>query len=398
MMRGRSVPAYVVGEGNTDLTRALGLAGIRSVAMASATSATRFSRFVIRRLPEIDPWIQPDRLVETLVRNASQEDDRPVLIYQGDGNALMVSRYREQLDPYFRFAIPTEELTEQVNDKRRFHDLATRMNLPVPAAIFANPLNDPMPSLPFDFPVVVKPASRRVDRWSLEGGKAALVGSRDELERLWSGLARQDAHFVVQELIAGPESAVVSYHAYVSDDGTLVGEFTGEKIRTRPSSFGHSCSVKVVTLPEVAELGRELLGRLGITGVIKFDFKKRADGTLWLFETNTKFNLWHLPGAIAGVNIPALAYDYLMGNERTVGASISREGVIWCKVWDDLPVALQEGVSLVEWLRWIRSVDSVRDVALNDPLPLLGVVLTTLRRVLGRVTYGSRRLNSPAHA
>lgn len=382
----RSTPAYVIGEGNTDLTRALGLAGIRSVIMASPTSTARFSRFVTGRLPEIDPWAEPDRLVDMLVACASREDSRPVLIYQGDGHALTVSRFREKLDPYFRFVVPSAKLTEQVNDKRLFQEMAARLDLPVPAAVIANPQHDDVPhDLPFDFPVVIKPASRRVDHWTPEGGKAARVGSREELEQVWRRLAHQDAYFVLQELVAGPESAIVSYHAYVSEDGTLVGEFTGEKIRTKPSSFGHSCSVRVVTLPEVTELGRDLLRRLNITGVIKFDFKKRSDGTLSLFEVNTKFNLWHLPGAIAGVNIPALAYDDLVGNRRTLDSSISREGVVWCKIWDDLPVALAEGVSLREWLRWVRSVDAVRDVTITDPLPLLGVMLTVLGRVVSRV-------------
>jgi D-aspartate ligase len=379
----------VIGEGNTDLTRALGMAGIRSVIAASPIATARFSRFVTRRLPEIDAWIEPDRLVETLIKSAANEDARPVLIYQGDGNALAVSRFREELAPHFRFIVPSAALTEQVNDKRLFQDLAEKLDLPVPATVIVEPRVEELPSdLPFDFPMVVKPASRRVDHWTSDGGKAALVQNRDELRSVWNRLAREDMPVVLQELVTGPESDIVSYHAYVSEDGTLVGEFTGEKIRTKPSSFGHSCSVRVLTLPDVTELGRDILHRLDITGVIKFDFKRRSDGSLSLFEVNTKFNLWHLPGAIAGVNVPALAYDDLVGNECPVEASITREGVVWCKVWDDLPVALDQGVSLGQWLRWVRSVDSIRDVSLSDPLPLLGVALAVVdrltRRVMGR--------------
>lgn len=368
------------------------MAGIRSVIATSPIAPVRYSRFVIRRLPEIDPWAEPERLVDTLIRSASNEDARPVLIYQGDGNALTVSRYRDELVPHFRFTVPSATLTEQVNDKRRFQDLAERLDLPVPATVIVEPRVEELPSnLPFGFPMVVKPASRRVDHWTSDGGKAALVESHDALRAVWDKLALEDLPFVLQELVTGPESDIVSYHAYVSDDGTLVGEFTGEKIRTKPSSFGHSCSVRVLTLPDVTELGRDILRRLGITGVIKFDFKRRSDGSLCLFEVNTKFNLWHLPGAIAGVNIPALAYDDLVGNERAVEASIDREGVVWCKVWDDLPVALGEGVSLGEWLRWVRSVDSIRDMSLSDPLPLLGVVMMVVERLRRRLVDRFRR-------
>lgn len=382
----RSVPAYVIGEGNTDLTRALGLAGIRSVAMASPVSTARFSRFVSRTLPVVDPWTQPERLVETLIRAGAREEGRPVLVYQGDGHALVVSRFRERLEPYFRFSIPSIQLTEELNDKLQFQKLAERLGLPVPAAIIVHPMSqDAPPELPFGYPIVVKPTTRSVHHWSDDGGKASFVSDRAELDALWSKLAGSDAWFVIQELVAGPESEVVSYHAYVADDGTVVGEFTGEKIRTNPAVFGHSSSVRVVSLPAVREVGRDLISRLDFSGVVKLDFKIRPDGQFALFEVNTKFNLWHLPGAIAGVNIPALVYDDLMGNGRPTEKTIEREGVVWCKVWDDLPIALEEDMPFRQWLRWVRTVDSVRDLALDDPLPVIGLVLMGTQRGFIRV-------------
>ena len=56
------------------------------------------------------------------------------------------------------------------------------------------------------------------------------------------------------------------------------------------------------------ELGRTLVQRLGLRGVAKFDFKRAADGRLFLLEVNPRFNLWHHPGALAGVNLPALVF------------------------------------------------------------------------------------------
>ena len=290
------------------------------------------------------------------------------------------------METYFRFSITSAQLTEELNDKLQFQKLAERLGLPVPAAVIVHPMTDESPpELPFAYPIVVKPTTRSVHHWSDDGGKASLVSSRAELDVLWSKLARNDSQFVIQELVVGPESKVVSYHAYVADDGTVVGEFTGEKIRTKPAVFGHSSSVRVLSLPAVREVGRDLIARLDFKGVLKFDFKIRPDGGFALFEVNTKFNLWHLPGAIAGVNIPALVYDDLMGNGRPVEKSIEREGVVWCKLWDDLPVALEEGLPFLQWLRWVRTVDSVRDLALNDPMPSVGLFLIGVHRGLTRV-------------
>lgn len=378
--------AFVIGEGNTDITRALGIAGIRCVAMASATDSARFSRYVVRTIPVLNSWREPHRLVETLIEAGQKESDPPVLIYQGDGNALVVSRFRDVLAKYFKFAIPSAELVETLNDKLQFQALSTQLDLPVPAAVFANPTVDPEPfDLPFPFPVVLKPTQRKVDHWSSTGAKATLIENEEDLTAVWSELRERDASFMVQELIPGAESSVVSFHAYVDENGAILGEFTGEKIRTKPAVFGHSCSVRVVNLPDVARVGRELIQKLNFTGVVKFDFKRRQDDGLALFEVNTKFNLWHLPGAIAGVNLPALAYHDLVGNTPIGGRTIERENVVWCKLWDDLPMALGKGMSPLAWLRWARDVDSWRDLAIDDPLAALGIPLTVLRRGVGRL-------------
>ena len=47
------------------------------------------------------------------------------------------------------------------------------------------------------------------------------------------------------------------------------------------------------------------MAALGLRGVAKLDFKRTAAGELVLLEVNPRFNLWHLPGAVAGVNLPA---------------------------------------------------------------------------------------------
>jgi predicted ATP-grasp superfamily ATP-dependent carboligase len=99
-----------------------------------------------------------------------------------------------------------------------------------------------------------------------EQAKAIRVGGPDEWERLWPRLTDGRSEFVVQELVQGPESAIESYHAYVDAAGAIAGEFTGRKIRTFPPHYGYSTAVEIVDLPDVARLGREVLGRVGCGG------------------------------------------------------------------------------------------------------------------------------------
>src|SRR3712207_372716 len=128
--------------------------------------------------------------------------------------------------------------------------------------------------------------------------KALRLDSPEELRALWPRLAAVGLEVLAQELVPGPETRIESYHVYVDGQGEIVGEFTGQKIRTYPLEYGVSTAVTTADLPDVASLGRELTRRLNLRGVAKFDFKRGPNGRLYLLEINPRFNLWHHAGAI----------------------------------------------------------------------------------------------------
>jgi len=150
----------------------------------------------------------------------------------------------------------------------------------------------------------------------------------------------------------------------------IAGEFTGRRIRTFPLECGQSTAVEIVWLPDVAEAGREVVTRVGLRGVAKLDFTRDAAGRLHLLEINPRFNLWHYPGALAGVNLPAIVYADLTGSERPRAAS-APGGVVWCDPLQDLRAAHAAGVVPLRWLRWLGGCAAVCGLARDDPLPFL---------------------------
>ncbi len=293
--------------GDVDLVRALGIAGIPVAFFGAPDSAARFSRHVREALPWIDPWDRQEELVAALLAFAHSQPEPPVLFPQSDAALLVTSRHRAELAQGFRVALADAELIEQLVDKGRFQDLAQRHGLPVPRAHRLRPApGQPAPVLDVQFPVLIKPIVR-TDEWESMAGwsKAFQATGSDDLVAMWNRLAGLPLEILAQELVPGPESRIESFHAYVDEHGAIVGEFTGRKIRTFPPSYGHSTAVEVTDLPDVAELGREVFGRLRLRGVAKADFKRDGRGRLHLLEINPRFNLWHYPGAVAGVNLPA---------------------------------------------------------------------------------------------
>lgn len=360
--------------GDVDLVRALGLAGLKSVVVAPPGDPARFSRHARRQLPWNDPWDQPEALVDTLIAHSAAEPEPPVLFYPDDGTLVLVSRYRDRLGRAFRFVLPDAGLVEDLVDKARFQERAARLQLPVPPALALDPARDPAPSaLDIPFPLVLKPSTRRVDRWRPLAGehKALRVDEAAALRALWPALQAAGLPVLLQSLVPGPETSVESYHVYVDESGSTVAEFTGRKIRTWPDEFGGSCALEISDAPDVAALGREVIRRLELRGVAKLDFKRAPDGQLHLLEVNPRFTLWHHLGARAGVNIPALVYGDLVGWVRPPMQRV-RSGVRWCRMWADREAARARGIWLAAWLPWVLGCQAKRALAWDDPLPLFG--------------------------
>jgi predicted ATP-grasp superfamily ATP-dependent carboligase len=370
-----------------DMVRPLGLAGIPVVAAGWTGTETRWSRYTVDHIELPDLWQEVDQSVATLVRFAQRLKERPVLFYQNDQSVLAISRHRDVLADHFAFVVPDAELVEDLVDKARFTELAQRLDLPLPKTVIVQ-AGEPNPEIgDISFPVIAKRVLRRsgAETWFPVAGraKASLAGSAAELEALLFRPELAGVPLVVQEEIPGPEKRISSYHAFIDDAGVTRGEFTGRKIRTWPRRYGQSTAVEIVAQDDVLTLGREVLQKMEFTGVAKVDFKRDDAGNLLLFEVNPRFSLWHHPGAVAGVNIPALVYRSLTG--AAMFATEAQSEVCWCHLWNDWRAARAERLNPIAWLRFVVRADCRRAAHFDDPGATVGGAVYVLRdKVLNR--------------
>jgi predicted ATP-grasp superfamily ATP-dependent carboligase len=282
---------------------------------------------------------------------------------------MLVSRHRAALSEAFRIPIGAPELVEQLTDKQRWLELAEAHHLPVPPSVALDPAVDPPSDLPY--PLVLKLASHADGRRLVPGSyaKALAIRHSHDLRRHWPAVRAAGATVIAQAWIPGPESAVESYHVYVDPAGGRVAEFTGRKIRTYPRRFGASTALEVTEIPDVQALGRELVERIGLTGVAKLDLKRDPDGRLWLLEVNARFNLWHHLGAAAGVNIPALVFADLTGQPRPATRPTPKRATWWSV--DDLRAGRAHGLGALEILRFAAMATVRSGLAWDDPGPVL---------------------------
>lgn len=389
--------------GDLSLIRSLGRANLDvAVATADPAAALVHSRYVQRVI--VVPSFAEDPLgaVTELMRFGSRCRVCPVLFFQGDDDLLAVSRERTALARYFRFALPPAELVESLVDKVRFAPLAERLGLPVPHT-YAIPrgaaLSDERVRSWSHFPCILKPAVRthwfgsRLQR-EVVGRlqKAIRIESRSELDAVLGQVAAHDSAFILQAAIEGGEDHVLSYHAYVRD-GVVIADFTGRKVRTSPRTYGISTCVEITDDPVVREVGRDVLKRLEFSGVVKLDFKEDArTGRLYLLEANPRFNLWHHPGAVAGVNLPFIVYKDLVAPGSMQPDSVhARAGVRWMAARHDLR-ALSEyraagELGVLAWLYQLVTCEVTEDLNWQDPIP----GLADLARAAGKVAFARSR-------
>jgi D-aspartate ligase len=384
--------AVVIGSDCIEVVRSLALAGVRCGVIAPRLDAARFSRHA-RRIFDWE-WGEPverhgEQLLERFLEFGARQPSRPVLFFCDEQSVVFTSRNRTRLAPYFRFAIPSAELIEDVSDKARFTELSRRRSLPVPTTRViessAELLGVDNGSL--DYPVIVKPTLRD-DVWQgMEEAKAIRIDTAAEFRLLANRFAGSGLVFLVQQFVEGPESAIESYHVYVDGDGRVRGEFTGRKIRTLPAEYGDSTALESTSESDVRDLGRRLVESLGIRGVAKFDFKRSTARELYLLEINPRFSLWHHLGARIGVNLPALVYSDLTGRPVRTSSPAQPSRATWVHP-KDLVAARRAGVPVAQWVSWAARCKAKAFWAWDDPLPLVATATARMRDRLGRPPRG----------
>ena len=162
---------------------------------------------------------------------------------------------------------------------------------------------------------------------------------------------------VVQEYVPGRDDALFSMHAYMDQDSRPLGVFTGQKVRTWPTHAGIGCFVRSVYVPELVEIGVDLLRRVRYTGLALLQFKRDArDGRYRLLEINARASSWNLLASACGVNLPYLAYRDAVGLPAKEPRR-QKEGLRYVSFENDVRAFLDyRRHGEWTWLSWARSL------------------------------------------
>jgi D-aspartate ligase len=395
-------PALVLG--GLTLTRPLGMAGIPVVvATADPESPALASRYCHGYVALPGLTTDPQYLATVLGAGralAEKSGCRVPLYFGSDDELWFVTRNEKALSPYYSMLLNHEELALDLMDSERFLRMALQRGLPVPRTYSWDGKNAPAIA---EAPgaVIVKPTSK--ENWSdspvycdlfQQRGKALVFESAREM--LDNPLVQQlHGLLMFQDYIPGDDSQIYSFHGFADEASRLLAGFVGRKIRTFPSHTGESSYLELVSGAGAFEkTAQGIVENLQLRGVFKMDFKRDpGSGRYYLLEINARYNLWHQLGAANGLNLPKVAYDYLVNADRSVRRTVVIPKYRWLNFSLDYrafrDAYRRKEIGLVAWARSLLGARKVyRLFSYSDPLPFLNRYLPRLvrRRPLWRFT------------
>lgn len=313
--------------------------GVNSLAIGRfPLRETAHSRIVaVRTVPGLD---DATVVLRTLRQVAAEHPTRRLLLFPTiECYTSAVLQHRDGLDA--RYAVPLVDrvVAGELMNKADFYRTCAQLGVPHPRSVAIGP-DQPVPSvLPFDFPVVLKPADTDTyPRITFSGKqKVYIVG---DAARLRSAAARIfDAGYagelIVQEYLAGDESVMRVANSYSDRAGEVRAVATGQVVLTEynPALVGNNNAIVSTHDEPLTRSIRRFLDGVGYVGLANFDVMvDRRTGVSKLLEVNLR------PGATAfytmagGLNLIAAAVRDLVYDRRTPFVSAQQE-----RLWLNLP-------------------------------------------------------------
>jgi predicted ATP-grasp superfamily ATP-dependent carboligase len=355
------IPAVVLGD--LTLVRPLGWQGVPVVAVSLDAGDVSFRSRYVDGVCVVPGYLPPhDRQTVQILESLGTtlqllaRGARIPLIYGSDAQLEMLYRHHEALERRFLFLLNKESLGWAFNDKGHFFALCQQTGVPVPRTVVpafvgsdgGGPQALAAAVAALTPPLVVKPRTKSdwkdIQQALFQSKSKARVFADGVALLSHPGFAAVRDRLVIQECVEGAVSDLRSFHGFIADDGTLLAWFSGHKLHTYPQVAGESALLELDHDPEVEAVGKDTVDRLGLRGPFKLDLIRDArSGQLFVLEVNARFNLWHHLGAAHGVNVPLVAYHYLIEGRRPARSPEYQPRVRWQNVYRDLKAVRELG-------------------------------------------------------
>ena len=373
-MKRKDVGAVVLGGEfhGLGIVRSLGRHGVPVCVIDDEYSISRFSHYATHavRVPDLRDEAKAVESVLEVGRRLGLEGW--VLYPIRDELVAATSRYRQELAAFFRVPTPPWACTQWAWDKRKTHQLAEMLGIPIARTWYPKDLGD-LESIDAEPPLAIKPAIKEHFIYATKA-KAWRADSRAELARRFSEAAAivPGGEVMVQDLIPGDGAQQFAYCAFFKD-GQAIGSMVARRRRQHPPEFGRATTfAETVDLPQLEELSQRFLRAIDYYGLVELEYKlDPRDGEFKLLDVNARAWGYHTLGLPAGVDFPYMLFLDQLG--AAVMPCRSPAGVRWIRLVTDVPTCMHEMFGgRLTWREFIQSLRTFHIESVfskEDPLP-----------------------------
>ena len=279
---------------------------------------------------------------------------------------------REVLEEFYRVPTPTWDVAQNVYNKKNTYQIAKKNGVLIPESYYPKSVEELM-ELNLQFPVVIKP-SIKDNLYSKMKIKAFRINSREELLKNYQWLCTliDPSEIIVQDFIAGGPKNLYSFCPFFKD-GKILASIMGRRPRQHPMDFGHASTfAELVNIPEIKAISEKFLNIIDYYGIGEVEFMQDArDGKYKFLELNPRIWGWHTLAIAAGVDLPYLLYQDMIGEKMDSHPSL--EELKWVRLATDIPTVVKEiAKGKMRIIDYVHSMKGKKEFAVfcaYDPLP-----------------------------
>jgi predicted ATP-grasp superfamily ATP-dependent carboligase len=394
MVKNSTRPTAVVTElsiAGLSIIRSLGKKGVRVIGVDSDLSKygalSKYCKTVFCKN------VNDYSLVEMLIDIGKTFNQKAILFPASDLSVSVVSAYRVELEKFFSFNLPSNEVIEILANKRLFHEFALKNGFSIPNTIFTHGATDvEKAGNTTSYPCVIKPEFRD-DYWYNHvphKDKVLFVSSINEYFELFTKYDISNRPLIIQEWIHGDDTDVYFVLTYLDKNSHPLAIFTGKKIRQHPILTGVTSAGTSMWVPYIAEEGLKLLKLAGCKGLCSVEFKFCHKDNIFKITEPTvgRPDNQESMSTAAGLDIPYIAYLDSAGISKK-SLHHFKDGVKWyCEPNEiySIPAHFRKGeYSLKQLLTSFSGKRSYALMDIKDPFPFLFFLKRTLKQQIIRI-------------
>lgn len=262
------------------------------------------------------------KVMEEIGKEYTKSYKNLILISCAEWYTDLIVNNKELLKKYFILPFMDKELKNKLENKESFYNICEKYNLDYPNTYIVTKENYQSISLPFDYPVAVKPASStEYSKVNFDGKeKSYKVKDEADLLKILNNIYNSgyNANIIVQDFIPGEDDTMWVMNCYSDKNGKVKMMCLGHCILEEHTPYGIGNYKALISdgSKELYDKIQSFLEKINYIGYSNFDLKYDfRDNKYKLFEINIRQGRSSFFTTAAGCNLARYIVDDYIYNK-----------------------------------------------------------------------------------